>query len=351
MSKKVYLISRLKKNVSSGPSNVVLNLVKSSDARGLNLTPLFLTENSSKCLYAIKLAKTVLFCKDAVINVHTDGFLLPLFVYILSKMNKSNSYYLTAHGIYKNQTDAIHDKKYNLYCKIEKILYTKFPTIICVSEMEKNDLISSFERTGKVIVIPNGTDATIVDGYREFKNNDNCIEMLFLGGLLQVKGYVKVLDFCDYCKKQKVNFHLSIYGHDSGNSHYFDEYVRTHSLEKNISYNGLLTDKKEVYQKIASSDFLLCFSKYDTFNVAIAEGLALGCPVIATNTCGASYLIKNGYNGLVFDYQSIDYNRILEFIDSLKKDTSKRKQVYKERIEYQARLSWDSIADMYSRLQ
>lgn len=351
MNKKIYLISRLKNNASSGPSNVVLNLAKSSASRGLDLTPLFLTDDSSKCLYAIKLIKTILFHKNVVINVHTDGFLLPLFVYILSKFNKSNSYYLTAHGIYRNQTDAMHDKKYSFYCKIEKLLYVKFPTIICVSEMEKNDLICTFERTGEVIVIPNGTDASIVDGNRTFDNNDDCIELLFLGGLMQVKGYLKVLEFCNYLQNHKVKFHLSIYGQNEGNSGYFDERVRTYSLEQNISYNGLLKDKKEVYKKIATSDFLLCFSKYDTFNVAIAESLVLGCPVIATNTCGASYLIKNGYNGFVFDYQSIDFKSIMEFIDSFKKDTNKRKKIYNERIEYKTRLSWDNIADMYSKLR
>lgn len=45
----------------------------------------------------------------SVVNVHTDGFLLPLFILLMSKIYRKHSYYLTVHMMKYNSKCRFHD--------------------------------------------------------------------------------------------------------------------------------------------------------------------------------------------------------------------------------------------------
>lgn len=51
----------------------------------------------------------------------------------------------------------------------------------------------------------------------------------------------------------------------------------------------------------APGDPLGCPSAYESYGLALVEGLACGLPVVSTSTGGASVLVRHGVNGFVIE--------------------------------------------------
>lgn len=70
-------------------------------------------------------------------------------------------------------------------------------------------------------------------------------------------------------------------------------------LNTYVFFHGMLSNE-EVYRFLASSDFLITNSNYETFSVATAEALACGVPVIATR-CGGPEDYVNEQVGILIE--------------------------------------------------
>ena len=100
-----------------------------------------------------------------------------------------------------------------------------------------------------------------------------------------------------------------------------------------------------MYNILANCHFHIAFSKYDTFNVAIIEALSIGCPTIASNMCGASYLIKNITDGLVVDLKEPNYSEIInEYITEYKATNKYNK------IDHSKEFLWPNIVALYLKV-
>lgn len=340
----VIVIAKCFDSSMSGPANIVRGLVKEFDKMNVSYEAVLLKENMSKFEFSKQLVKALKNNQSSTVNVHTEGFLIPLLVYVCSYIFRRHSYYLTVHGIYKIEAEMAGKAKKH-YILLEGFLYKHFPNIICVSEMLKDNIEVIYGRKKNVSVIPNATDA---ESNLIFKRNKP-IELITLGGLRKRKGIDSLLDLAEFFKKNELDFHISIYGTDEGSKTIFDEEVRKRALCSLVEYKGQLNDKQEVYDKVRAADFQLCLSLYDTYNVAIAESLVLGCPCIATDKCGASYLIQDGVNGIVVKNEQSEFRRILEYIKTF--DETKRRKIEEGSAKYKEELSWRKIADQYSNLE
>ena len=66
----------------------------------------------------------------------------------------------------------------------------------------------------------------------------------------------------------------------------------------NIKYIGF-TEK--VHDYLSKSDILLSTSRGEGLSYSLIEALAFGIPIVATNVAGHKEMIKNGYNGFLFN--------------------------------------------------
>ena len=341
--KKIIVVAKCYDSNMNGPANIVRCLVEEFNNMNVSYEVVLLKENISKFDFLKQLVNTLKNSQTSTINVHTDGFLIPLLVYICSHVFRRHSYYLTVHGIYKIEAEMAGKAKKH-YILLESFLYKHFPNIICVSEMLRKNIEVIYGRKKNVSVIPNATDA---DSNLVFVRNKP-IELITLGGLRKRKGIDILLDLAEYFKKNALDFHISIYGVDEGNKQKFDGEVEKRLLGNFVKYKGQLNNKQDVYDKVRTADFQLCLSLYDTYNVAIAESLVLGCPCIATDKCGASYLIRDRVNGIVVKNEQREFQRILDYIMSF--DETKRRKIEVESEKFKEALSWRKIANQYSNL-
>ena len=69
------------------------------------------------------------------------------------------------------------------------------------------------------------------------------------------------------------------------------------SLSSQIKWHGYLPNE-DVLKLLCNMSFYVCSSPFETFNVAIAEALAVGLPVISTR-CGGPEEFVNSKNGIL----------------------------------------------------
>lgn len=99
--RRIIIVAKCYDSSISGPANIVRGLIAEYQKEKIPLKAILLKEGVSKLSFIRKLNNILRNETDALVNVHTEGFLIPLIVYCLSKIYKQHSYYLTVHGIYQ----------------------------------------------------------------------------------------------------------------------------------------------------------------------------------------------------------------------------------------------------------
>lgn len=352
--KKIILVS--KTNFSgeclNGPTGVIYELVNQFKKRKLDFYLLnYEPSQVSKVKYFFRLIRCILFSKDCVINVHTDGYMIPFITLILSKINKKNKYYLTVHGLQAIESKFVKAKNKK---NIEKITIQNFNNIICVSEMLKKDILNLYKRNNNIFVINNGVDSIYFNKkFRCCEKKSNIIRFISTGGIRKRKGIFETIELFKYLKDNlRTNTcKLDIYGPiDDGIEESFYNEIKNFNLEQNIYYKGIEKDKQLLYENYSNYDFNLCLSLYDTFNVSVIESMSVGIPAIVSNKCGAAYLIDHYQEGFIIDlnsnYKEDIYNILIDFI----KNPNKFSCINENCIRSSRKFSWENICNQYVSL-
>lgn len=349
--KQIFIVGKTYKNQTGGPANIIRGLSSALKKKNVDLQELCLNETFGKGKLFKSLFKILFTKRNCIVNVHTDGLKLPKLVYAFSRIDKKNRYFLTVHGLYyiESKMNGTYMKK---YANIEKSLIKKFPNLICVSELLKKRIETDFNRTKNITVIPNGID--IVDDEVSHKQKLDCnspLKLLMLGGIRERKGIFECVEAVEYLLSNGINVELSVYGvidNQEINKEFHDK-INQSGLGNNIFYKGNLTDKNALYRAIRESDIQLCLSKWDTFNVAIIESLALGVPCIASNQCGASSAITEGVNGIVVNLESVNLREAIQAycVHFINYQDQERELIIHSAFDIRKSFSWSQIAEEY----
>jgi len=110
-----------------------------------------------------------------------------------------------------------------------------------------------------------------------------------------------------------------------------------------VNFKGFVTDRNEIYQ---NTDILIVTSETEGLSLAVLEALASGTPVIASNVGGNPELVRNGDNGLLYEYA--DYTALATCIMQLLEDKALYQTYSKESIKlYQENFSMAQCAQQY----
>ncbi|MFA7689806.1 MAG: glycosyltransferase [Methanofastidiosum sp.] len=213
-------------------------------------------------------------------------FLLNLFSkkpYIISEHSTA---YLDKNGIFA---------RYGIFKKsFIRLIASNAKAIITVSNFLKESLEKN-NITGKFYIIPNIVE---LDNNNSIKRNSNRKKILHISLLRDshknVSGIIEAIKELD---SRRQDFKLDIVGDGPGRN----------SLEK-ISRDFGLLDRKiifygrvaNIHNYLASCDFLVVNSNFETFCVVAAEALACGKPVISTR-CGGPEEFIDESNGILID--------------------------------------------------
>ena len=183
--------------------------------------------------------------------------------------------------------------------------------IHALTDNEKRDILN-LEKNIDVIVIPNGVNSDLNNfSYKEDVHKN--VKILFLG---RVDVYGKGLDLLVNAvsilenKNFPVTFSLNIVGpyQTKNDKKFIEKSLKKH---KNIIYSGPVFGELK-YQEIYKSDILILPSRSEGMPMVILEAMQLKKPVIVTENCNVSEIVKESNSGFIIS------DDIEKFVDQLK---------------------------------
>jgi len=149
-------------------------------------------------------------------------------------------------------------------------------------------------------------------------HSGNLPKILFIGTINTNKN---ILLLIETCKRLNIIDQLSIIG-----TGVLEDDLREKIKGTKCNYLGKVPNK-EVHQKIADSDVLILPSLYDGWGAVINEALMCGTPVIASDRCGASILLR-GNRGRVFSIKKNNLEAVMsDFLLSLPYNQNVREEI------------------------
>lgn len=246
---------------------------------------------------------------------------------------------------------TVHDMIHELYgsqfwnsrwvikSKMDSILSAD--VIICVSENTKKDLIQIYDvpkEKVKVVYHGNSLQKSNLITFEELKLKYNIHKpyILYVGDRRAHKNFQFLLEV--YASQFSKKFDFVCFG--GGNiTRKESDVIKKFDLSKNVIHvHGNDTLLASLYKNA----FCLIYpSLYEGFGIPLLEAMAIGCPVIASNTSSIPEVVENA--GILFDPSSRD--GLISAMESLVNNESKRNALIKLGFEQAEKFSWEKAAN------
>lgn len=231
---------------------------------------------------------------------------------VAAKMCRIRSIIYTPHA-YSFQNYTLSKSKRRLYILIERLLGKITNVTINVSEGERQNAIeNNIVGENNSIVIYNGIN------YIE-QSVDNLSDTIKIGTTMRMEVQKDPLTFIEIAKIV-VNKHPNvefIFVGDGQLNNEIKECIEKYNLGKSVKLLGF---QKDVIDIVGTFNIYLITSLYEGLPYSIIEAISLGKPIVATNVTGNNEVVKNGYNGLLFEPMNAQEGA--EKIESLLNDFS-----------------------------
>ena len=226
---------------------------------------------------------------------------------------------------------------------VTKIVSKNADAVIALTEDMRKRLLDIYKR--EVYIVPNGIELARFEGIsREntrknlgIKSNEKII--LFVGTLRPVKGVKYLIKAMKTVFEKQHDARLFIVG--SGKE---EESLRTLArelnIEKQITFVGRV-ENELVPEYMAAADIFVLPSLREGMSVVILEAMASGLPIITTDTCGMSEIIRDGRNGLLVEPKKPE--QLAEKILLLLQDENLRREISTNNKENARKYNWENI--------
>lgn len=128
-------------------------------------------------------------------------------------------------------------------------------------------------------------------------------ELIFVGQLIRRKGIDILLEAIAPLMAEDKQLTLTLIGDGDGRIK-FQEQVVALGLGEQVVFEGVIP-AHQIPSRIHCADALILPSRWDGWGLVVNEALSVGVPVIVSDKCGASDLIKNGLNGYIFQSENV----------------------------------------------
>lgn len=213
---------------------------------------------------------------------------------------------------------------------------------------------------GKVVVIPPGVDTSRfysipADEAREFIGVP-CEHrvILYVGRIEPLKGIDTLIEAAAILRQEGVwalyPFCLTIIGGDplASRDQITEEMERLKALCESLGMGDLVLflgkraqDTLQYYYSAA--EVVVVPSHYESFGLVALEAMACGTPVVASETGGLAYLVRDGETG--FHVPAADPNALADRLRLILQDAALRERLGRQAAESASAYAWPRIAD------
>jgi glycosyltransferase involved in cell wall biosynthesis len=156
---------------------------------------------------------------------------------------------------------------------------------------------------------------------RTRRDNETRCELIYVGQLIERKGVDLLLEAV-----ASVPLSLAIVG-DGERRDSLKDMAVTLGIADRVHFEEVIPSS-QVPDRIAQADLLVLPSRWDGWGLVVNEALMVGVPVLASDGCGASELVREGQNGYVF--RSGD---VLDLQDKLRRHLNSRPEWERLRVQ------------------
>ncbi|OQX22589.1 MAG: hypothetical protein BWK75_00345 [Candidatus Altiarchaeales archaeon A3] len=194
-----------------------------------------------------------------------------------------------------NDNYKVYDIISSIYAKINRIIIGNPNYVTFVSNAVKNIYLDyGFFNQSKKIVLPNIFEIDETESKKE-KTNKKTFDIIYAGGLERKKGGHTLIKAFRKIHDKYIRLHIF------GSGEYEVYFKKLAEGDKRIIFYGQMPNEElQKFYKI--SDIAVMPSEYfETFGRIIIESFRVGVPVIGSNVGAIPELIKEGYNGFLFE--------------------------------------------------
>lgn len=161
----------------------------------------------------------------------------------------------------------------------------------------------------EAVIIRSGLDIEKFS-FRERSTLDSRrVKVFLVGAFFFHRRYEDAIRAVKIARDQGFDIELSIAGDYSGNSEYYDYYLRLSSLarelgiEDYINFLGKISDE-ELLRCYQDCDIYISSNHLQSWGLAVFEAMASGLPVIVSSTAGASEVLTHRENAMIVKAKS-----------------------------------------------
>lgn len=243
--------------------------------------------------------------KFDIINVHNDSFFEMLAGFHFSVLKKV-PLIVNWHG------DLVGDKPlrkiitYVLNRTLIKIILSRTSAIRVpsIKYVNKSNILKSYR--SKIVEIPNGIEIETADmPYSKEKcknilNFNNRYLILYVGHVSEVKGVDILLKSIPLVIRKNSNIKFVFIG--GGDIIKYEFLAKKLDISNYVKFTGYLDgEKKWLYYKAADIFIFPSIAKHEIFGNVNIEASIFGLPIIATDLKAIQGIVKNNYNGILFE--------------------------------------------------
>lgn len=179
---------------------------------------------------------------------------------------------------------------------------------------------------------------------RHYLYDENDFLLIYPAEFTERKNQCLLLQAMSFLRKRHQNVKLLLLGRGIMEEEY-KQMARNMCLDDCVHFLGYRND---VNQLLKISDVLFASSINEGLPINMMEALATGLPIVATNTRGQNDLIKDGYNGFLFELDCGDVAS--EKICRLIEDKTLYETMSKQAVEFSKKYDISLIASQYDKI-
>ena len=129
------------------------------------------------------------------------------------------------------------------------------------------------------------------------------LELLFLGAVVPAKGIFDLLEYLTtniYFKTGKIRLHIG----GEGDSHHLNMLIQKHGINDSVVHHGWVENEAKS-RLMNMMDIFILPSHIEALPMSILEAMSYAKPIISTNVGGIPSLVKDGYNGWLYNPSKI----------------------------------------------
>jgi glycosyltransferase involved in cell wall biosynthesis len=206
---------------------------------------------------------------------------------------------LTIHGIAiaEGKVEKSLHKKLSSYFNgfLDKLLFPK--NIIHLSNYSKK--IYAYKAIHNQVIIPNALSEHFYN-LKLKSTSEN--KLIFIGVLNDNKNLLMLLESLKLLNNKDMYFHLDVLG-DFKDLNYkviIEDFITQNQLQNQIKFHGWVK-QNDTLKLIEAADILVLASKQESLPMVIAESMAAGKAIVASNIGGVSEMVQQNVNGLLFE--------------------------------------------------